>query len=207
MDGLTVAKLTPEEINRQICERMEIRAQVKREIRTGYEQGLHLFDAAEAAGMSADIVIANISTDDDFQEWFRGSRSRMRMTKFEIPDALTPTEMKEGIVRAAMRAGAVEKIGLIIALADPMTSEGKKDLKDFGLSIMRDHLPKEVKQQVQEIPTLSAEEAVEQLSTSTKEIARLQQLVLDAEAVFLEDDGPSDQTAAADPGGSKEEDS
>lgn len=184
---------------------MELRAQIKREIKDGYDQGLHLFDAAEAAGMSADIVIANISTDEDFEQWFRGSRNRIRMTEFEIPDALTPSEMKEGIVRAAMRAGAVEKIGLIIALADPTTAEGKKDLKDFGLSIMRDHLPKEVKKQVQEIPTLTAEEVVEQLNSSSEELARLQQQVRDAEAVYLEDDGPSDQEAAADSGGSEEE--
>lgn len=185
---------------------MEQRAEIKQQIREGFEAGLHLMDAAEAIGMSADIVVANISTDEDFQMMYRESRTRLRMTSFETPDCLTPSEIKEGVVRAAIRAGAVEKIGIVIALADPTTAEGKKDLREFGLAVLKDHLPKETKRQVQDVPTLTAEEATRQLADSTRDLAELQQQLLDAESVYLEGvDGSGSQEAPGDPGSTEEE--
>ena len=184
---------------------MEQRIEIKAQIKRGVDAGLHLMDAAEAAGMSGAVVIANLATDSDFRLWFEVSRGRTRLTASEIPDSVTPSEMKEGIVRAAMRAGAMEKIGIIIALADPTTPEGKKDLKDFALSVMKDHLPRETKTQTQEVVSLTAEEAAEQLASTTKEIARLQRQIAQADAVYLEDNGPESPRADQEAGGAEEE--
>ena len=193
--------------NREYSLRLELRAQIKRDIGAGFEAGLHIFDAADAAGMSADIVIANMATDDDFRNWYTLSRGRTRMTTFEAPDALTPVEMKEALVRAAIRAGAIEKAAIVIALADPTTTEGKKDLKDFGLALMKDHLPKEVKKTVEKVDIpLSSKDVLVQMSESKEEIERLTQQVLDAEAAYdQEDDGPEGPGTAGDSVGPEEE--
>jgi len=182
---------TPEQRKaREINMLMEQRAQIKRDIQQGMDAGLHLMDAAEAAGISSALVVANISTDSDFEAWWNLSRGRARITSHEIPNALSPSEIKEGVVRAAIRAGAVEKIGLIIALADPTTPDGKRDLKDFAMSVLRDHLPKEVKKSVEEVKSLTAEEAAIQLQETTREIQELQRQVESASKSYLDDDGP-----------------
>lgn len=184
-------EVTPEQRKaREINMLMEQRAQIKRDIQQGMDAGLHLMDAAEAAGISSALVVANISTDSDFEAWWNLSRGRVRMTSHEIPNALSPSEIKEGVVRAAIRAGAVEKIGLIIALADPTTPDGKRDLKDFAMSVLRDHLPKEVKKSVEEVKSLTAEEAAIQLQETTREIQELQRQVESASNSYLDDDGP-----------------
>lgn len=196
--------MSREEKAAEINLRMQQRAQIKRDIQDGVNAGLHLIDAAEAAGVPAAVVVANIATDPDFERWWNLSRDRMRMTQHEIPDNLSPTEIKEGVVRAAIRAGAVEKIGMIIAMADPLTPEGKRDLKDFALSIMRDHLPKEVKKSVEEVKSLTAEEAAAELEATTKEIQRLT-MEIDKASRAYEEHGPETSGATEEAGGAEEE--
>lgn len=175
-------------------ERAIVHRSVKDRIKEGMSQGLHLYDAAASAGVSVMSVIANLSTDKDFREWYELSKDRVRLSGSVVPDTVDGYDIKEAYLKALVRAGAIEKVATVIALADPTSEQGKKDLRHFALPSLRETLPKELRKtdsRDDRSITLTAEDAKQMLADNAKKMEEMQKQISDSSSVYLEeDDGP-----------------
>lgn len=181
-------------------ERAIVHRAVKERIRERMSQGYHIYDAASAEGVSVMSVIANLSTDRDFREWYELSKDRVRLSGSPIPETVDGYDIKEAYLKALVRAGAIEKVATVIALADPTSEEGKKDLRHFALPSLRETLPKELRQTNPDKDrpvTLTAEDAQRMLAENSKMMEEMQKKISDSSSVYLEEDdgtGPEEGT-------------
>lgn len=93
---------------------------------------LHILDAAKVAGVSNELVIANIGTDPDFQRWWEMSKTRSKVHGELIPERKPAEIVKKDALNYLVAGGLFEKLGMIAAMADPENELDKDDLFKLG---------------------------------------------------------------------------
>lgn len=124
-----------------------VREHIKDEIQKHIDEGASFPDAAEAAGLPADLAFARTFTDPDFRGMYDQARGRKvldrRHRKFDGLDLLNPIEIKREFVQKLYAAGLFDKIAALAAHADPTTRDGQQILAFFMRNVLKDVLPNE----------------------------------------------------------------
>lgn len=105
---------------------LEYRERIKERIARGMDAGLHLYDAARAAGVSRALVMANMS-DPDFAEWHEISLKRSRADE-SVQDRKSPEKVRADALHLMLAGGLVEKLGVMAAIADPTNELDREDI-------------------------------------------------------------------------------
>ena len=107
---------------------IEARNRIKERIQEAMDTGLHLLDAAKVCNVSQDLIVANIGSDPDFKRWWLQSKDRPKLANELLPEKKPVDILKKEGLDTILAGGLYAKLGMISAMADETTEEGKKDL-------------------------------------------------------------------------------
>ena len=129
---------------------------MKREVERGIKKGLHLKDAAEAAGLPYELALAQVTSDPEFCEWLDMSEHRPQILSTGDPDMRrvpkkTSLQIKQDFVNKLNNAGLFDKITQMAEAADPNTEAGQQVLAFFMKTIVKDVLPRETAAKVETV--------------------------------------------------------
>lgn len=112
-----------------------IRESLLAKVRQGIESGLAFADAAEGAGVPYELMLAQISHDEEIRKWFlecRGRKSLMKGSDYDIlPEARKPIDIKREIIHKLHCAGLVDTIAETAAFIQPVKEDGTIDDNHF----------------------------------------------------------------------------
>ena len=140
-----------------------IRESLLKKMRQGIDSGLAFPDAAQAAGIPYELVLAQLGHDNDMRAWYRECSGRKSLIRSEdaglLPESRSPLELKHEMVRKVFAAGLGDRFAEAAAhirVIDPETGtydkEGMQVLGFFGKFVLNHILPKESENTNQEKP-------------------------------------------------------
>lgn len=181
-----------------------ITLQVKQDMQRAIDEGMSFPDAAEKAGLPADLAYSRTLFDPDFRGMWDAAQGRevkdKRHKKFNGLDHITGLQVKKEFVQKLYAAGLFDKIAALAALADPTTKDGQNVLGFFMRHVIKDVLPGEmtsmIEHSVKPASKVDPTEAEARLAKLREKNAKLEQEKMDAERRLRElapgdDDGPN----------------
>ena len=106
-----------------------IRESLLKKFKKGIDAGLAFPDAAQAAGIPYEFVLAALSHDDDVRRWYRQAADRKSLIRAEdahlLPEVKSTIQIKRETVNLAMAAGLGRKYAEAIAHIRPVDENGE----------------------------------------------------------------------------------
>ena len=166
--------------------RYMVRESLKREVERGMNKGLHLKDAAEAAGLPYELALAQVTSDSDFCAWLDMSEHRAQILNTGDPTMRgvhrkSSLQIKQDFVNKLNNAGLFDKITRMAETADPETEAGQQVLAFFMRTIVKDVLPRETAAKVETVHTEDMTKLSDSQLLEMLEERRAQRLALQAE--------------------------
>jgi|DEB0MinimDraft_10_1074344.scaffolds.fasta_scaffold13900_2 hypothetical protein len=170
-----------------------IRETLLKQMRQGIDSGLAFADAAKAAGIPYELVLAQLPHNDDLREWYRecsGRRSLIRAEDADVlPETKNPLQLKHDLVNKLFAAGLGDRFAEAAAhirVIDPETGEYDKEgmnvLGFFGKFVLNHLLPKETENTNQEKPPEPVKELTDEQLMQELVKRREQRLQLQTQA-------------------------
>lgn len=106
-----------------------IRESLLRKFKKGIDAGLAFPDAAKAAGIPYEFVLAALTHDEDVRSWYRQAAGRKSLIRAEdahlLPEVKSTIQIKRETVNLAMAAGLGHKFAEAIAHIRPVDENGE----------------------------------------------------------------------------------
>lgn len=176
-----------------------IRESLLKEMRKGIDAGLAFPDAAKAAGIPYELVLAQLGHNDELRAWYRECSGRKSLIRAEdaqhLPETKNPLELKHDLVRKVFSAGLADRFAEAAAhirVIDPETGtydkEGMQVLGFFGKFVLNHLLPKETENTNQEkapepLKEMSDEELMQEIIARREKRLQLQEKARAAQEV------------------------
>jgi len=137
-----------------------IREQRRIAMQKAIESGLHFVDAAIKAEIPYEVAMSAVSSDEEFSEWYKVSRTRPRLENIQKSRGKPKTslQIKSDFINKLSDVGLFDKIAVMAEQADPETDEGKQVLGFFMRYVVKDILPKETASKIEHSDKASYEQ-------------------------------------------------
>ena len=156
---------------------IEARNRIKERIEEAMSTGLHLLDAARVCGVSQQLIVANIGSDPDFKRWWELSKDRPKVVDELLPEKKPADVLKKEGLDNILAGGLYQKLGIITALANAETEEGKKDLfkvADIAGKLMPSHSHQiQVKADMEQMKTQQEEAIIKEMKRVEQEMVEV----------------------------------
>jgi hypothetical protein len=176
---------------------------IRGQIRRGVNSGKHYYDAANEAGLSANLATVLRQNSSEMAELYEVSKDRPReilVLEGDVePPPKTPAEIKHRYLKDLSDAGLFRKSVAMVKAADPEDEQGARIIEGHLRFVVKDLWPRESQSETykaeEPVETATEEELERRLELARKRRLAMQANVTSAKKALEERAGGQSETA------------